>query len=194
MDIYYLWVCCGCDSATFQIDADVNGFGPETDFYPRRSSNNRSVKQFLQLKENLKSVYREVIECFNARLRLTCAMGLRALLEGICIDRGILDKEAWGLEAKLDKLDEGKHLPSNIVESLHSFKFLGDHAAHRLEAPKQDELELAVDVMEDLLNYLYEREYSLTTKAKKLAEKREAEINRVKQRKVKREKRSPDKS
>lgn len=45
-----------------------------------------------------------------------------------------------------------------------------------LEAPEELELSLAIDVMEDLLNFLYEMEYELTRKAKMLASLREQQI------------------
>ncbi len=38
---------------------------------------------------------------------------------------------------------------------------MGNKAAHELEAPNESELTLAIEVMEDLLNYLYELEYKV---------------------------------
>lgn len=51
------------------------------------------------------------------------------------------------------------HLPPNIVESLHSFRFMGNVAAHELQAPNREDLKLAIEVIEDLLNFLYELDY-----------------------------------
>jgi hypothetical protein len=60
----------------------------------------------------------------------------------------------------IDRLaDDPHHLPPNIVESLHGFRFIGNKAIHELEPPTQPELALAIDVMEDLLNFLFELEY-----------------------------------
>ena len=175
---YRLWVCLGCETASFE---EVETYDDQTDstFYPSRRGDYLAVKNFFQLDNRLKAIYQEVIESFNAGLRITCAMGLRALLEGICVNKGITDREAFGLEAKLSKLDEAGLLPSNIVKSLHSFKFMGDDAAHRLEAPRHEELKLAIEVMEDLLNFLYEMEYKLASKAKELADKRPAKMAEV---------------
>jgi hypothetical protein len=53
---------------------------------------------------------------------------------------------------------------------------MDDDAAHRLEAPSQDELRLAIEVMKDLLNFLYEIEYRLASKAKALAKKHSTEM------------------
>src|SRR5689334_4038298 len=111
---YYLWTCRGCNTATIEVVADVNsGMFVDTEYHPRRMGTFRIKKRFMQLSSSLNVIYGEVVECFNAGLKLTCAMGLRALLEGICLDKGITDREARGLEGKLNKLNEGKHLPSN---------------------------------------------------------------------------------
>ncbi len=56
-------------------------------------------------------------------------------------------------------------LPKNIVSNLHSLRFIGNEAAHELAAPTVEELKLAIEICEDLLNYLYELDY----KAQKLA-------------------------
>jgi hypothetical protein len=166
----------------FQSDDQI--FNPT--YHPQRASQARLQKKFRHLDTKLKSVYEEIISSFNAGAQIACAMCLRALLEGICVNKGIADQVAWGLENKLKKLEEGNHLPSNIVECLLSFKFIGDDAAHRLESPSKDELESAISVMEDLLNFLYEVEYELVQKAKNLAKYRSINLEDLKMRKAKR--------
>jgi hypothetical protein len=75
-------------------------------------------------------------------------------LEGICAEKGI---EGRNLHTKIDGLKV--YLPANIVDSLHRFRFVGNEAAHELQAPTEAELRLAIEVMEDLLNFLYELDY-----------------------------------
>jgi hypothetical protein len=164
---YRLWVCRGCDAATLEeaytntglLDAKARHQVWQSTYHPTRKRRSRPLKRFHQLDAKLESIYREVIESFNAELRTLCAVGLRALLEGICAE-----KEVRG--PNLYKLIEGmkEHLPSNIVQSLHSFRFMGNEAAHELQAPTRRDLELAIEVMEDLMNFLYELDY----KAQKL--------------------------
>ena len=36
---------------------------------------------------------------------------------------------------------------------------MGNEAAHELSAPEKDELRLAIEICEDLLNYLYDLNY-----------------------------------
>jgi hypothetical protein len=159
---YRLWLCRGCDTATLEeaytntgmLDHKARHNVWKSTLYPKRERRDWSSKRFRQLDAKLASIYREVIESFNADLRILCAVGLRALLEGICAEKGIKGKNLY---KKIDGLKA--HLPPNIVESLHSFRFMGNEAAHELQSPSRADLQLAIEVIEDLLNFMYELDY-----------------------------------
>ena len=158
---YRFWVCCGCDTATLEEVWTASGMLDnkgnelwESNYYPKRKHADHAKKHFQKLSNKLSDIYKEIIESFNASLKISCAIGLRALLEGVCADKGIT---TGNLENKIDQLNT--HLPPNIVESLHSFRFMGNVAAHELEAPNREDLKLAIEVIEDLLNFLYELDY-----------------------------------
>src|SRR6266508_1263718 len=114
---YRLWMCAGCESCTLErydsseLSEDENG-EPEfsSQFFPKRTEYNLSAKRFKQLPTKLKGIYQEVILAFNNELSVLCATGIRALVEGICADKGITGKN---LEKKIDGLTS--ILPSNIV-------------------------------------------------------------------------------
>jgi hypothetical protein len=164
--VYTLWLCQGCDTATLQEACTAkalvsdNGLqvGWTYDFHPRRLNEDRQKKAF-SMPLKLGITYEEVVESFNSRLVTLCSIGLRALLEGICVDKGITDEVAWGLEKKISKLGEYGHVPVDIARSMKSFKFIGDNAAHRLEVPEEEDLKLAIEVMEELLTSLYSLDY-----------------------------------
>jgi hypothetical protein len=165
---YRFWVCMGCDTAMLEEAYNGPGYTDNNgkEFYeyttfPRRSSTEWVPKRFASIDKNLSEIYKEIIAAYNSGLTISCAIGLRALLEGICVSKGITDEVSRGLEDKLRKLKTEKHLPENIVDGLHSFKFMGDNAAHRLVSPIKSELHLAIQIMEDLLNFLYEINYRL---------------------------------
>jgi hypothetical protein len=159
---YRLWICRGCDTATLEeaythtgmLDPRARHQVWKSTFHPRRKRRSRPFKRFYRLDDKLTSIYREVIESFNTELGILCAVGLRALLEGICADKEV---KGSNLYEKIEGLKA--HLPSNIVQSLHSFRFMGNEAAHELQAPYRTDLQLAIEVMEDLLNFLYELNY-----------------------------------
>ncbi|MFH1117072.1 MAG: DUF4145 domain-containing protein [Pseudomonadota bacterium] len=165
---YSLWTCAGCDTGTLEVGWTAGGmFDGENQVYdysyhPERASQDLMPKIFRQLPRALAAMYSEVVSAYNHQLSLLCAAGLRALIEGICQDKEISGR---GLEKKIDGL--GSILPQNIVQNLHGFRFMGNQAVHELAAPERDTLRLAIEVIEDLMNYLYELDYKTSRLRKK---------------------------
>ena len=124
-------------------------------YFPKRSRNVWAAKTYSKLKPELTAIYQEAISCYNAGALILCTAGLRALLEGICQDKRIKGRN---LKAKIDGLNA--ILPNkNIIKNLHHFRFMGNDAIHELTSPKPGELTLAISVIEDLLNVVYEMDY-----------------------------------
>lgn len=157
-----LWSCAGCTAPTLEWQMGYEN--PTFDggleelvlsYFPAREQDSINRKLFTSLKPELALLYGEVIACFNNDCLLLCTIGLRALIEGVCVDKGLT---AGNLEHQIDGLI--KFLPSvNLIEALHAFRFAGNDAAHRLEALPRDEAKMAIEVMEDLLNFLYDLDY-----------------------------------
>jgi hypothetical protein len=126
-------------------------------YHPKRITEDLP-RRFFDTPLEMQMVYYEIVESFNTELKILCAIGLRALLEAICLDKGITGNVAWGLKGKLAELEKRQHIPAAIVKKLESFKFIGDGAAHRLEVTDKEDLKLAIEVMEGLLGFLYDLE------------------------------------
>jgi len=174
-----LWSCAGCDEWTIEeywalipvgeYDMLIDRKHVVSRYLPERIVFFAELKKYHQLPPTLDLIYREVVHSYNSDLGILCAVGIRMLLEGICADKeirgGNLSQKIEGLSSKL---------PENIIDNLHSLRFLGNEAAHELIKPDQDELHLAVNLAEDLLNYLYELDYrasGLTERRKRLGKK-----------------------
>lgn len=140
------------------VDAQGNKYFYHLDFYPERRESNRIIRVFLGIPPRLDKIYRESIEAFNSNLHILCAIGLRGLLEGICNDHEIAGANIYQKINGLSNIGLGK----NHIESLHSFRFIGNEAIHELTTPNKDDLSLAIDVIEYLLNFLYELDYKAT--------------------------------
>jgi hypothetical protein len=162
-NLYSLWSCCGCEDAVLQkqwASDDSNEelkSAPIGEYYPTRLTDVTSMrpKQFMRLGPELKQLYGEIIACYNAGSLLLCSMGLRAMIEGVCADKGLKHKELW---KNIDGLLE--FMPNqNLIDYLHSFKFVGNESAHGLQALDLDEARIQIDVLEDLLNFLYDLDY-----------------------------------
>lgn len=160
---YRLWICAGCETGTleeFYTNDEKQEYNEEevSTYYPERSKSHIDEKPFVKLPPKLRIMYHETLQAFNNGLTVLCAIGIRALLEGICTDKGI---EGHNLNKKIQAMEE--ILPSNIVDNLHSIRFIGNTAAHELTAPHRMELQLAIEICHDLLNYLYELDYKTNT-------------------------------
>jgi hypothetical protein len=179
---YKVWICNGCDTAGLEIyskyfdrqEADGEYPYEQSTHLPDRQSTIRTPKRFTKLDRKMQKVYNEVIVAYNNRLNLLCAIGLRSLIEGICNEKNITVR---GLEKKLEELRRRNHLPSNLIDYLCGFKFIGDEAVHEFRAPSDNELRFAIEAVEDLLNFLYHIEYELMQKTRMLYLFRSDDIN-----------------
>lgn len=157
---YRLWICAGCERGTlgeyyvFDVTDEEYESMVEENYFPERTRLHVKDKEFKQLPDKLTSIYRETLRAYNNNLVILCALGIRTLLEGICANKKMSGKN---LETRIDNMVSV--LPENIVINLHSIRFIGNEAAHELAAPTTDDLRMAIEICEDLLNYLYELDY-----------------------------------
>jgi hypothetical protein len=151
-----LYTCAGCSAPSLIVMSNCSeDDGPVTEYWPPRNYGTREEKQFHVLPDHLVQLYKETVAAFNSGSRLLCTIGLRTLLEGVCKDKGL---KKGNLETKIEGLR--KFFPTgNIVKYLHGFRWSGNEAAHDLEPMQTYEAKRALDVMEDLLGYLYDLDY-----------------------------------
>ncbi len=162
---FCLWACQGCDTCLMEtLYHEGEPTAPEAQYVPPRQLHGVYAKEFHLLPAKLTAIYQEVTHSFNHSLNILCAIGIRALLEGICVDKGVKGKD---LSQRIDNLKD-HHLPPNIIAHLHTFRFIGNSAVHELDAPNLSTLKQCIDVLEDLMNYLYQLEY----KVKRIQKKR----------------------
>jgi hypothetical protein len=156
-----IWTCAGCDATTFEqriIMLEDGDLGPC--YFPTKAEDSLvessdppiPKKHFRQLNSDLTRLYEEIIKSFNDDCLVLCTMGLRALTEGFCKDKGIKGKN---LEEKINGL--ARLVPNlNIIDALHAFRFVGNDAAHDLAALSRENAKVAIDFMESFLSSQYE--------------------------------------
>ena len=178
---YQIIQCQGCEDVTFrhvswfseaqqQIGYDEWDDGTSTWLYPKRSDKIRPIKDYYNVPNTLRRIYRETLECFNNDALTLCAAGLRSIIEGMCADQRIVSgpvestkadgtkvtKRRKTLEGKIAGLGEKGILTKGNTTILHEHRFLGNEAVHELNQPSPDELVFAIDIMEHTLDALYE--------------------------------------
>jgi len=95
-----------------------------------------------------------IIHANHRSLFLLCGMGLRSLVEAICVDQSITGKN---LAVKIEGLK--KLLPATTAEKFHAMRFIGNQAAHEFKEPQPEDLHLGIEICEDILNFLYELDH-----------------------------------
>lgn len=99
-------------------------------------------------------MYHEAHDTFNVGAYTLSTLGLRAVVEAVCLDRGLTDRDD-SLEKKIDKLVSEGHLAKSQAEFLHTIRSFGNDAAHRMERPSERELETILEIIEGMLNTIY---------------------------------------
>ena len=175
-DRYQVIECQGCETVSFRHQSwfseaqDFDDDGTTERIYPLRNKDAVSARPYHNVPSNLRRIYTELIDCFNNDSPTLCAAGLRALVEGICAQQGILDgpvdipAKGGGtqtvrrdnLEGRIAGLQEKGLLTQPSAQTLHEHRYLGNSAVHELARPSADELKLAVEIVEHVLEQLYE--------------------------------------
>jgi hypothetical protein len=175
---YQIVQCAGCDTVSYRSVTEGSDYynnytqemEPVVELYPRRHATSRQAKYFWNAPEKLRKLYREVIDAFNADMPVLCAGGLRALVEGIALDKGVLggdvpkdmtDSTAGtifrdNLQGKIAGMAQKSLLSPRHADMLHDHRFLGNDALHELKRPTAESLEAAIDVIEHTMENIYE--------------------------------------
>lgn len=153
--------CRGCDSVTFvretwndtNINLETGEPNTSTTLYPSRTSGRASIEAVRLLPEKVRHVYRETIDTFNGGALLLAAVGLRAVVEAVCLDQKCSGKD---LKRKIEELVTNGAIAKDQAEFLHLHRMLGNEAVHEISAPTSDELVAAIDIVESVLKTLYQ--------------------------------------
>jgi hypothetical protein len=154
---YQIVKCAGCDTVSYRSfnyfseyqDIDNDGTWEERFPVPR----SRTEKEFKHLPSILAKIYHEVITIYNSNGFILCAAGIRAILEGICKGKGIID---GNLDQKIKNMCGKGFITQQHENILHKLRFLGNEALHELQVPTKKEIDAAMDIIEHIIEDLYE--------------------------------------
>jgi len=152
--------CCGCDTVSFResswnsedIDYETGKLLPEVKIFPDRASGRNIINGSEHFPQKTRKIYVEVLKAMNASCGILAAIGLRALIESICLDQKCAGKD---LKERIGKLASQGLLSTKQAAVLHKHRFLGNVAAHEIESPQPVELIAALEIAETLLKSIY---------------------------------------
>lgn len=151
--------CLGCEDVSFRVsstnseeydydDAGVQCYYPETvKYYPGRTAGSR-IEEPWYLPIRIGQIYSEARLAVEGELLIIAGIAIRALLEAICIEVKVVGRNLY---KKIDDLHVRSLVTKEGVETLHKVRILGNRAAHESEAHTQDQLLLALEVVEHIL-------------------------------------------
>jgi hypothetical protein len=127
-------------------------------------------KDYWHVPKNLEQIYKETIDSYNNENLTLSAGGIRAIVEGLCQDNNVKNgtieivkedgtKEKIkrsGLQGKINGLYEKGKLTKENADILHEHRFLGNKALHELSIPSKMHLKLAIEIIENAFDNLYE--------------------------------------
>ena len=181
--------CLGCETISFRKestnseDEDYEGHPFKfISLYPERNKKALPLKNYMNVPYNLQRIYKEAIGCYNNDFLTLCGAGVRALVEGLCKENDVTDgsveitqhdgttiaKKKTNLQGKINGLHESGKLTKQNAEFLHEHRFLGNEAVHEFSTPSKEDLNLAIEIVENVFDTLYE----IPTKGLKLKRKR----------------------
>ncbi len=87
-----------------------------------------------------------------SKFNILAGIGIRALVESVCKDKNAVGND---LEKRINDLVLKGILTKDEAGILHKTRLLGNRSAHEVAEPTYEELEIAMDIVENLLRNVY---------------------------------------
>jgi hypothetical protein len=148
--------CKGCENIQFRYSySDESMFGWDDEnqveyqyedkkYFPKFLKDHKQLTNISSTPEKIRIVYNESIEALKNNCYLLSAVGLRAVIESVCIEQKITGRN---LEIKINNLVKNKLITQKDCNRLHSIRFLGNDSVHEMDVPKEEKLKIALDTM-----------------------------------------------
>ncbi|WP_068828059.1 DUF4145 domain-containing protein [Pseudomonas sp. BMS12] len=155
--------CQGCEAVSFRVESTNSedyDYDHESNtrydietikFYPGRSAGLKAIDSYL-LPLNVQDIYKETILAIENEQNILAGIGIRALIETICKDLNAAGKDLYN---KINSLQEQGIVTKEGVETLHKLRVLGNDAAHEVKKHNQQQLSLAIQIIEHMLDGTY---------------------------------------
>lgn len=173
---YEVVLCQGCKDVSFRhssacsedIFVDPTTGEPEIQeniiLFPNRIAGRKQMKDIYLLPTEVLKIYAETHGALCGLLNILAGIGIRTLVESVCQEK---NAQGVNLEKKINDLVTKGVLTSDGAKILHDTRLLGNRSAHEFIAASDKELDIAMDIVENLL----ETVYVIPQKAKRLNNK-----------------------
>jgi len=153
-EVYQVIQCKGCDAVSFRYSLFYDSYTGELEslFPPRHSKMRRKLRGLSELPFRIRRVYEETWTAYSNSLDLLTRLGIRSIVEVVCLDEGI---EGSHLFEKIGGLVEEGLLTTAQSKKLHCLREMGNEAAHDFNKYGVDAINDALSITEHLLQTIY---------------------------------------
>ncbi|MFA6973161.1 MAG: DUF4145 domain-containing protein [Parcubacteria group bacterium] len=163
-DKFEIVKCQGCDQISFRsITSCSEDYATDCEtgdmiylerekLYPGRIIGRKSLDDVYFLPFEIRGMYNETHGAMCAKLNVLSGAGVRILVESICKQQNAEGKD---LEKRIDDLVLKGVLTNQEAETLHGTRMLGNRSVHEIITPKDVELDIAMDIVENLIRKVY---------------------------------------
>lgn len=159
---YQVIMCKGCEITGFRssssnsedwdfVDHENVEYNETVNLYPARDGRSLLKDAYL-LPGAVQRIYDETVKAINNSQPVLVGIGLRAIVETVCKDKSSLGSN---LVQRIDGLVSQGVLSPEGAKILHKIRTLGNDAAHEVKPHNEDQLSVALDVCEHLLQDVY---------------------------------------
>lgn len=142
-----------CSEDYFQVGENEYKLDERVDLFPARVANSRGLgDDTAYLPEPIDRLYDETRSALLNTSPVLTGIGLRALVESVCKEKQV---KGTNLKQKIDELAKVGVLNSSQQTILHLIRTLGNKSAHEVKPHTAEQLALAMDVVEHLLDGVY---------------------------------------
>lgn len=162
--IYYMVIQCrGCENTSFRYvfrDYEVafpisnhEWDVPETiETYPKFIKGHHELVGTNYVPDIVREVYEESLTAIQEGAGILAGLGLRGTIEAICNNREISGRN---LETRISRLATQGLISQKDAERLHAIRFLGNDAAHDIKKPSDNQIDIALKIIEHLITTVY---------------------------------------
>lgn len=158
--------CLGCETVSFrtvQTDSESVEYYYKPDgttgvdncetikYYPARMAAGNAIDAYM-LPRKVHDIYIETGLAIESEQYVLAGIGIRAIVETICKDK---KAEGKSLYDQINSLVEMSIVTPEGADTLHKLRVLGNEAAHEVKSHNSQQLRLAMEIIEHMLDGTY---------------------------------------
>lgn len=164
-DKYMVIQCLGCEAVSYLTEDKYTSAPqlPEEDWmvnltsYPKSIYDNSDFtifdyEKYDQFPNVVRDLYMEIESALKSESLILAALGLRTLVEAICIEQGM---EGYSLADKIKSMESRGLISRNERPILDKLRKLGNASAHEIKKFSTEQLSYALDIVNHVLTGVY---------------------------------------